>query len=84
MNLDDLLVGHAGALMQAIDILGDDVGNMAAGDEFGYCMVAWTRLGIADRFTDHQEATPRFEARLCGTQEVAEGNGFVLRPEPAG
>ena len=83
MNLDDPITWDSGALMQSIDILCDDMRDVATRHEFGNRLMAWSGLSLANRLADHQEAPPCFEAGFLRSQEVAIRNRFVFGPEAA-
>ena len=60
VQLDDLLVGHAGVLMQVVDVLGDDDVGAAGANQLRDCIVTAIGFG-ADPSVGIAEATaPRF------------------------
>ena len=71
--------------MQAVDVLGDDVRDVAARDELrAMADVPGAGLRLADRLADHQETPPGFKPRLLRGEEILELDRLVFGPEAAG
>ena len=84
MQLDDLPVGHAGALVQAVDVLGDHRRRDAAADERRDGAVAPVRLRVRHRVVTLGPQAPRLAPRRLRGDEVAEVDRPPPRPDTPG
>ena len=84
MDLDDALRRYAGGGVQPVNVLGDDVGDVAQLHQPRHRPVAWTGFCLGDGLADHQEAPPCLEAGVFGGQKRTVFDGLVARPEAAG
>ena len=84
VELDEPVLGDAGFLVQPVDVLGDDAGNLAAADELGDGEVAAIGRGVVDGLPGGELAPPGLAARLLGMHEVLEVDGLVLGPDAPG
>jgi hypothetical protein len=84
VNFDHLLVGHAGRLMQIVDVLGDDVRCLAAAHQFGDGTVAGIGRGVREHVLHGETPPPRLATHLGGAQKIVEIDGRHLRPDAAG
>ncbi len=64
VQLDDLRIGHARALMQAVDVLGDDGGHASLLDQLGERAMAGIGLGLEHGLVGGELAPPGFAAHL--------------------
>jgi hypothetical protein len=83
MDFDNALTGNTGRIVQTVDVLGDDMRDVATSDEFRYREVTRSRLGCADGFMDHQKTPPSLEPGFLRGEKFAEGDGLVAGPEAA-
>ena len=84
VQLDHLVVGHAGGLVQAVDVLRDDGCHLALLDEAGERAVAGVGGGLLQGLVARELAPPGLAAGLGGGHEVAEVDGPELGPDAAG
>ena len=83
MQLDHLVGGHAGILMQVVDVLRDHRRDGATADQFGNGMMADVGLGIAEIGIDGELAPPRLTTHVFAGHEVLELDRCHLGPYPA-
>src|SRR5688572_8441797 len=67
--------------MQPVDILGDDMADMAATHELGDRHMPPAGLDAAELLADRENAPPSFQALFFRAQEFVESDWLVLRPE---
>ena len=84
VQLDHLVVGHAGGLVQPVDVLGDDGCHPALLDEAGERAVAGVGGGLLQGLVARELAPPGLAAGFGGGHEVAEVDGPELGPDAAG
>ena len=65
MYFDDLIVWHAGILMQVVHILCDYGANLPALHQIGDGIVAHIRFGTGPTFGATEYAPPGFPARIA-------------------
>src|SRR4030095_10353556 len=84
VQLDDLVVRHAGALMQPVDILGDHARTRAFCDKPGYSPVPPVGPRRAHRAMCDKLAAPRLAAHFLRSEEILEVDRRHARPHAAG
>ena len=83
VELDHLIGRQPRVLMQVVDVLRDDVAELALSREPEQGTVAAARSGAADRVMNMEVAPPCGQAHFGGVQEVGEPDGLVFRPHAA-
>ena len=83
MQFDDLVAGDARRLVQPVDILGDDGGDLAAPHQRIDRAVAAVGFGRLEDVLHREAPPPGFAARLLGGQELVEIDRRHLRPDAA-
>ncbi len=84
VQLDDLPVGNARFLVQAVDVLGDDASRRPAPHQHLDGAVAAARFRFADGVLTGEFSPPRLAAHLLGGNEVLELDGTIAVPDTAG
>ena len=84
MQFDDLFRLQAGGLVQAIDILGDDVAELAQAGQFGKGAMSPARLDLADLLADLQVTVQGLAAHFRRRHEGLEVDRLVPGPDAAG
>src|SRR5262249_32775209 len=82
VKLDDLLVGDAGALMQAVDVLSDDARDFSLLDQMRDRAVTAIRLCLCHGLVNGNLSTPRLTPRFFGRHELTKVDWLILAPEP--
>ena len=72
VQLDDLALGHAGRLMQPVDVLGNHAGNLAPADQRRHGAMATVRPRFREHRVEREPPAPRFLARVLGGEERLE------------
>jgi hypothetical protein len=80
MQLDNLIFGKAGCLMQAIDILGNHRWHASGGNESREAEVTLARASPAIEIVHHELAPPCLPARFRALNEQIKGNRLVVHP----
>ena len=83
VQLDDLRLRHARALVQAVDVLGDDRRHLALLDQPGERAMAGIGFGLEHGLVGRELAPPRFAPHLLRRHEVVEVDRLVLGPDAA-
>ena len=84
VQLDDLGVRHARALVQPVDVLGDDGAHAPLLDQLGERAMAGVGLGLEHGLVGRELAAPGLPAHLLRRHEVVEVDRLVLGPDAAG
>ena len=84
MQLDDVFGREARYLMQIVDVLGDDGGNLAGLVERGKRAVTASRLGSGKGRLHRKAPPPCFVARILAGNEFIKWNRAVAGPQSAG
>lgn len=81
MKFDDRVSRHTRGAMQIVDILGDDVTDLAGMIEPGDDLVAASRLRMRDGIINHEITAPGLEPCFFGGEIGTEFDGLVSCPE---
>ena len=84
MQLDHLVVGKAGRLMQSVDILCDDGRHFPRPDKRGYSEMSPCRLGVPIKIVHHEFPPPRFAPGFRTLKKGLKRNRLVAHPRRAG
>src|SRR5690348_425350 len=83
VQLDDMIGGETGRLMQIVDVLGDDRRNLARTIERGERTMPSPRLRSREGLLHRKTATPGLVARVPARHKLVERDRTVARPQAA-
>ncbi len=81
VQFDHPVLGNAGGLMEAVDVLGDDAGTDSCVHQVGEGPMASIGRGRGEHGVRGDLPTPALAAHLLGGQEVAKVDGLHLVPD---
>ena len=84
VQFDDLRVRHARALVQPVDVLGDDGAHPPLLDQLGQRAMTGIGLGLQHGLVGGELAVPGLAAHLVGSHEVVEVDRLVAGPDAPG
>ena len=84
MKLDHFLIGNAGELMQPVDVLGDDAGDLALGNEMRDCAMSAVWLSLLEHLFEGQLAAPSLATHVFPRKKVIKVDRLIGGPEAAG